>query len=130
MPERRELLADDRPVKLGDRAFDVLMALIDAPGAVISKDTLMARERPDRIADENNLQWQISALRAALGADCYPKGRTSGIRTRSARPGPALWRRIAIGSYRWPHQAPPPVIPQGIDLAAEGEREEKSRDPN
>jgi DNA-binding winged helix-turn-helix (wHTH) protein len=31
LPERRELLANGRPIKLGGRAFDVLMALI-APG--------------------------------------------------------------------------------------------------
>ncbi|MBV8456019.1 MAG: winged helix-turn-helix domain-containing protein, partial [Acetobacteraceae bacterium] len=68
LPLRRELLADGRPVKLGGRAFDVLMALIEARGAV-SKHALMARVWPDRIADENNLQLQISALRAALGAD-------------------------------------------------------------
>src|SRR6516165_8209292 len=69
LPHRRELLADGRPVKLGGRAFDVLMALIEAHGAVVSKNALMARVWPDRIVEENNLQWQISALRAALGAD-------------------------------------------------------------
>jgi DNA-binding winged helix-turn-helix (wHTH) protein len=30
LPHRRELLADGRPIKLGGRAFDVLMALIEA----------------------------------------------------------------------------------------------------
>jgi predicted ATPase/DNA-binding winged helix-turn-helix (wHTH) protein len=69
LPHRRELLADSRPVRLGDRAFDVLMALIEARGAVVSKNALMARVWPDRIVEENNLQWQISALRAAFGAD-------------------------------------------------------------
>jgi hypothetical protein len=34
-PHRRELLADGRPVRLGGRAFDVLLALIDARGAVV-----------------------------------------------------------------------------------------------
>ncbi len=69
VPHRRELLADGRPVKLGGRAFDVLMALIEARGAVVSKNALMARVWPERIVEENNLQWQISALRAAFGAD-------------------------------------------------------------
>jgi predicted ATPase/DNA-binding winged helix-turn-helix (wHTH) protein len=69
LPHRRELLADGRPVKLGGRAFDVLMALIEARGAVVSKNSLMERVWPDRIVEENNLQWQISALRAAFGAD-------------------------------------------------------------
>ena len=42
-PHRRELLADGQPIKLGGRAFDVLVALIEAGGAVLSKDALMAR---------------------------------------------------------------------------------------
>src|SRR5438477_12105502 len=69
LPHRRELLADGQPVTLGGRAFDVLLALIEARGAVVSKDALMTRVWPDRIVEENNLQWQISALRAAFGAD-------------------------------------------------------------
>src|SRR6478672_3139706 len=66
---RRELLAEGRPIKLGGRAFDVLMALIEARGAVVGKGALMARVWPDRIVEENNLQAQISALRAAFGAE-------------------------------------------------------------
>src|SRR5271168_817164 len=69
LPHRRELLANGRPVKLGGRAFDVLMALIEARGAVVSKNALMARVWPDQIVEENNLQWRISTLRAAFGAD-------------------------------------------------------------
>jgi predicted ATPase/DNA-binding winged helix-turn-helix (wHTH) protein len=63
---RRELVADGRPVKLGGRAFDVLMALIEARGAVVSKDALIARVWPDRVVEENNLQAQIVALRKAF----------------------------------------------------------------
>jgi predicted ATPase/DNA-binding winged helix-turn-helix (wHTH) protein len=66
---RRELLCDDEPVKLGDRAFDVLMVLIETPGALISKDVLMARVWPNRAVEEGNLQAQITALRKALGSD-------------------------------------------------------------
>jgi DNA-binding winged helix-turn-helix (wHTH) protein len=69
LPHRRELLADGHPVKLGGRAFDVLMALLEARGAVVTKDALMARVWPGRIAGDNNLQTHISALRAALGPD-------------------------------------------------------------
>ena len=69
LPHRRELLADGRLIRLGGRAFDVLMALIEAHGAVVGKDALMARVWPDRVIEENNLQAQISALRAAFGAE-------------------------------------------------------------
>jgi DNA-binding winged helix-turn-helix (wHTH) protein len=69
LSHRRELLAGNRPVELGGRAFDVLMALIEARGAVVSKDTLLERVWPDRIVEENNLQFQISTLRKALAVD-------------------------------------------------------------
>src|ERR1700686_3049337 len=66
---RREVLAEEQPLDLGGRAFDVLMALIEASGAVVSKDALINRVWPDRIVEENNLQAQIAALRRAFGAD-------------------------------------------------------------
>jgi predicted ATPase/DNA-binding winged helix-turn-helix (wHTH) protein len=66
---RRELLADGRPTKLGGRAFDILVALIEAREAFVSKDALMERVWPGRIVEENNLQAHISVLRAALGPD-------------------------------------------------------------
>ena len=69
LPHRRELLADGQPIELGGRAFDVLLALIDAPGAVLTKDELMGRVWPGRVVEENSLQAQVSALRKALGAD-------------------------------------------------------------
>jgi DNA-binding winged helix-turn-helix (wHTH) protein len=43
LPQRREVLADGRSMELGGRAFDVLVALIEANGAVVSKDELMSR---------------------------------------------------------------------------------------
>jgi predicted ATPase len=69
LPLRRELLADGRPIELGGRAFDVLMALIEAGGAVLSKDELLRRVWPGRVVEENNLQVQIATLRKAFGSD-------------------------------------------------------------
>jgi hypothetical protein len=59
-------MADGRPVDLGGRAFDTLIALIDARGTVLSKDELMSRVWPDRVVEENNLAAQISGLRKVL----------------------------------------------------------------
>ena len=66
LPHRREVLADGRPIELGGRAFDVLMALIEANGAVVGKDELIGRAWPGRIIEEGNLRAQIKALRKAL----------------------------------------------------------------
>jgi DNA-binding winged helix-turn-helix (wHTH) protein len=46
LPHRRELLADSQPVELGGRAFDVLMLLIEARGAVVRKEILMRHVWP------------------------------------------------------------------------------------
>src|SRR4029077_16313676 len=67
IPRRRELLLDNQPIKLGGRAFDVLMALVEARGSVVSKDALMARVWPDQVVEENNLEVQVSMLRTAFG---------------------------------------------------------------
>jgi len=69
LPHRRALLADNRPLKLGGRAFDLLLVLIEARGAVVSKGTLIKRVWVGRIVNENVLQAQVSALRAAFGPD-------------------------------------------------------------
>jgi DNA-binding winged helix-turn-helix (wHTH) protein len=69
LPHRRELLADGRPIKLGGRDFDLLLALIEVPGAVIGKEELMRRVWTGRIVEENSLQGAVSALRKAFGAD-------------------------------------------------------------
>jgi DNA-binding winged helix-turn-helix (wHTH) protein len=69
VPHRRELLADGQPIHLGGRTFDVLMALIEGQGAVVSKDALIGRVWPKRIVEESSLHVQISALRNAFGAD-------------------------------------------------------------
>jgi DNA-binding winged helix-turn-helix (wHTH) protein len=69
LPHRRQLLAEGRPVRLGGRAFDLLMALIETPGAVLGKDELLSRIWPGRIVEENRLQNEIWALRKAFGAD-------------------------------------------------------------
>ncbi len=63
---RRQLLLDERSLQLGDRAFQVLCALAEAKGALLSKDELMARVWAGAVIEENNLQVQISILRKAL----------------------------------------------------------------
>jgi predicted ATPase/DNA-binding winged helix-turn-helix (wHTH) protein len=69
LPYRREVLLDGRPLDLGGRAFDLLVSLIEARGAVISKDDLKERVWPGRIVEENALQAHISALRKAFADD-------------------------------------------------------------
>jgi DNA-binding winged helix-turn-helix (wHTH) protein len=69
LPHRRQLLAEGRPIRLGGRAFDLLLALIEAPGAVVGKDELLSRVWPGRIVEENRLAGEITALRKAFGGE-------------------------------------------------------------
>jgi len=67
LPAQRILLEDGKPVNLGSRALDVLVALVESAGDTIHKDKLIARVWPDTIVDEGNLRFQVAALRKALG---------------------------------------------------------------
>jgi TolB-like protein/DNA-binding winged helix-turn-helix (wHTH) protein/Flp pilus assembly protein TadD len=67
LPRRRELHADGVAVELGSRAFDILVILIEARGALVTKDEILRRVWPHTVVEENNLVVQISALRRALG---------------------------------------------------------------
>src|SRR5580698_3059423 len=64
---QRRLLEGDKPVRLGGRAFDILAALVERAGEVVSKEELIAQVWPATFVDEANLKIQISALRRALG---------------------------------------------------------------
>ena len=68
LTDERRLLVDGQPSKLGARAFDVLLALMEQRDRVVTKDELLDRVWPGLVVEENNLQVQISALRKALGA--------------------------------------------------------------
>lgn len=63
----RALTRDGEPLPLGQRAFDLLAALVEANGAAVDKDTLMRRAWPGLFVEEANLTVQIAALRKALG---------------------------------------------------------------
>ena len=64
---QRLLLEGDTPVRLGNRAFDILTALVERAGEVVGKHELMARVWPKTFVEEANLKIQVSALRRALG---------------------------------------------------------------
>ena len=64
---QRLLLEDDKPVRLGSRAFDILTALVERAGEVVAKEELIARAWPATYVEEANLKIQVSALRRALG---------------------------------------------------------------
>jgi DNA-binding winged helix-turn-helix (wHTH) protein len=66
---RRRLLADGVPVELGSRAFALLAALLEADGALVTKDELLDLVWPGIVVSDDNLKAQVWKLRKALGAE-------------------------------------------------------------
>jgi DNA-binding winged helix-turn-helix (wHTH) protein len=66
LPSQRLLLEGERPIQLGSRAFDILLALVDRAGELVRKSELTARVWPNVMVEESNLKVQIAALRRAL----------------------------------------------------------------
>lgn len=69
MPGARQLLADGRPVRLGGRAFDLLLVLLRARGSLVSKEEILSSVWPSTVVEETNLRFQMAELRRALGND-------------------------------------------------------------
>jgi predicted ATPase/DNA-binding winged helix-turn-helix (wHTH) protein len=66
-PRQQLLLNGETPVPLGSRAREILAALVERPGQVISKEELIARVWPDTFVEEGNLKVHVATLRRALG---------------------------------------------------------------
>jgi len=60
------LLEGDKSLPLGSRALEILIALVERPGELITKQELMARVWPNVFVEPANLTVHISALRRAL----------------------------------------------------------------
>jgi DNA-binding winged helix-turn-helix (wHTH) protein len=84
-PNQRLLLEGDRPLDLGSRALDLLVAFIERPGELLSKYELMARIWPGTFVGEGNLKVQVAALRRAL------RDGKEGNRYISTVPGRGYW---------------------------------------
>src|SRR4051794_40341234 len=63
----RRLLNSGKPVHLGGRAFDILIALVERAGQFVSKVELLERVWPHATVDEGSLRFHIASLRKALG---------------------------------------------------------------
>jgi DNA-binding winged helix-turn-helix (wHTH) protein/tetratricopeptide (TPR) repeat protein len=66
-PARRVLWRRGELVPLPPKALDVLAALAEQQGDVVTKDELMRRVWPDTFVEEANLSVQVALLRRTLG---------------------------------------------------------------
>ena len=70
LDEEAEILFRGRePTAVGQRAVALLRALVERPGAPVSKDVLIEAAWPGLVVEESNLPVQIAALRKVLGQE-------------------------------------------------------------
>lgn len=66
-PEEALLVCGDEPIALSPKTLKLLCILVENAGHLIEKDELMRALWPDTHVAENNLTYNISVLRKALG---------------------------------------------------------------
>jgi predicted ATPase/DNA-binding winged helix-turn-helix (wHTH) protein len=107
LADRHELLAQGVPVAIGQRALDVLLALVRRHGELVTKDELMREVWPGITVEENNLAVHISALRKILG---------------QTDDGKSYVQTVAGRGYRFvapmTHDAAPAAPPPAADAAS------------
>jgi predicted ATPase/DNA-binding winged helix-turn-helix (wHTH) protein len=65
-PTQQLLREGDVRVSLGSRAMEILIALVDRAGELVTKEELIARVWPNTFVDETNLRVNVALLRRAL----------------------------------------------------------------
>lgn len=65
--DQRRLERHGRPVRLGSRAYGLLLELLKRAGEIVSKDQLLAAVWPDVVVEEASVRVHMSILRKALG---------------------------------------------------------------
>jgi non-specific serine/threonine protein kinase len=92
-PGARRLEVGGEAVKLGGRAFDVLVALVQRLERVVPKQELLDLVWPGLVVEENTLQVHIAALRRVLGAQAVATVSGRGYRftlSIETRPAPLI----------------------------------------
>ena len=68
-PAERVLLVEGDNAAVGARAFDLLLALAERRGRLVSKQELLDLVWPGVVVEEHNITAQVSSLRKLLGAN-------------------------------------------------------------
>ncbi len=101
LPSQRLVFEGDNPIRLGGRALDILIALVEHAGELVGKDDLVARIWPGTFVEEGNLKVHVAALRRALGG---------GNRYLVNVPGRGYSFVAPVAIAEGPRQAPPQAV--------------------
>jgi predicted ATPase/DNA-binding winged helix-turn-helix (wHTH) protein len=105
---RRLLRRGEEAVAVGSRALEILSALLERPGVLVTKAELLERAWPGQSIDEANLRAQIAALRKALGDDGESIKSVSGLGYRFVGEinGQSLQNEDTTTRWLLPHKMP------------------------
>lgn len=67
LPLERLLFEGERALRLGSRAMDLLLALLERAGEIVDKHELVAIVWPNAVVDDATLRVHLAALRKVLG---------------------------------------------------------------
>ena len=98
LPGEQILLEDEKPVRLGSRALDILTMLVEHAGELVSRDQLTSRVWPDTFVEESSLRVHIRGLRRALG-----DGHAGNRYVANRRIGPHISSPFYIRDREWEH---------------------------
>ncbi|HTU83475.1 MAG TPA: winged helix-turn-helix domain-containing protein [Candidatus Acidoferrales bacterium] len=105
-PSRRTLVRQNDSVALSERMAQLLLALIQANGGFVDKETIVARVWPDGAPNENNLFQHIYMLRTLLKEQSSERSLVIGARRRGYRL--AVPVKVTLSG----NHAPPPEVAQ------------------
>jgi DNA-binding winged helix-turn-helix (wHTH) protein len=104
-PDKRRLLKEGATIALRPRAFDLLVALIDRAGHLVTKDELLGQVWPKMVVEEAALHVQVSALRKVVGSDAITTVSGRGYQfTLPVRTGDGQADRASKPKHNLPYQ--------------------------
>jgi eukaryotic-like serine/threonine-protein kinase len=109
-PARRTLRRNGEEIAVTPKAFSILLALLERPGEVVTKQELLQRIWPDTFVTEANLTQNVSSLRKALGESANERRYIVTV------PG----RGYSLGAFAAPIAAPV-ELPEEMEAEAEPE---------
>lgn len=118
-PAERLLLVDGQPARVGARAYEILLALVERSDRCVSKTELLDAVWPGRVVEENNLQVHIWALRKLLGPSVIVTIPGQGYRfvAPAATPPDLPPARASVAPAPPEVLAPPTLFGRAIELA-------------
>jgi DNA-binding winged helix-turn-helix (wHTH) protein len=66
LPQQRLLYRDNAQVRIGCRAREILVTLVERAGQIVKKHEIVARVWPDMVVEEGTLRVHIAGLRKVL----------------------------------------------------------------